>query len=677
MSDRYLIYEQLGAGGGGAVFRAYDSQLRRWVAIKRLTNAADNGETSADIQEQLRQEADSLASLRHPNIVTIFDVASDEQGLFMVMELLEGEDLAHVVARGPLPFDDFKELARQTLEGLIAAHERHILHRDIKPENIKVERLPGGRLQAKIIDFGLARVGLRARKQTEDVDGTVMGSIHYMAPEQLTREPIDERTDLYSLGCVFYEALSGQKAFDGSSMSEVIDKHINHEVSPLHAIAPHVPPWLGAWVERLMAPRPADRPASAQQAIDDFRAWERMPAMVPYMPWMAAPNPVEQAYYAAPVEEAIPVVPIAEPSRSPTAPRQPRPAARAPSARLAPRTGPQAPRGRPVIPAPKKRSKAPLLSGLLFVILGTAYFLMRSGKTDRTADSPASDTAASPSSPAYELPIDRLMPPLDADLALYVTAGVGTLGAGKSSDGKPFPAYVNDSVMRWHDVAPRGRDNVLSLPEGAGALPAKRVVWPVAAEGPSVKGNRAALQLRAGSSKAPVLEGRFKSNAAAFPFGSDTVKGPRGASLALVFQAEASAATVLVTAQGSGGGSLRLETTAGKGLAVVAASSGGQARLESSGIDVTLPTIAVASWEAGSGKLHLLAINPAAKSGGKIPLFQQTAPATAGAPSEPLDHLAIGPCNALIAELLLYASALDEEQRRLLGNTQLRNYYFK
>jgi serine/threonine protein kinase len=248
MADRYKIYEQLGAGGVGTVFRAYDSQLKRWVAIKRLMITSEVREGGGDLQEELRQEADSLASLRHPNIVTIFDVASDDEGLFIVMELLEGEDLADVVARGPLPYDDFKELAYQTLEGLLAAHQRHILHRDIKPENIKAERLPGGRMQAKIIDFGLARVGLRARKQTEDVSGTVLGSIHYMAPEQLTREPVDERTDLYSLGCVFYEALSGRKAFDGPSMADVIDKHINHDVVPLHAIAPTSRPgWVPGW----------------------------------------------------------------------------------------------------------------------------------------------------------------------------------------------------------------------------------------------------------------------------------------------------------------------------------------------------------------------------------------------------------------------------------------------
>src|SRR4051812_7063176 len=131
MAERYKIYEKLGAGGVGAVFRAYDSELKRWVAIKRLLSATDVSSDDSTSAE-LRREADALASLRNPNIVTIFDVATDVEGLFMVMELLEGEDLADVVARGPLHYDDFKELTTQTLEGLLAAHQRHILHRDIK-----------------------------------------------------------------------------------------------------------------------------------------------------------------------------------------------------------------------------------------------------------------------------------------------------------------------------------------------------------------------------------------------------------------------------------------------------------------------------------------------------------------------------------------------------------------
>lgn len=310
MADRYKTYEQLGSGGMGAVFRAYDHDLRRWVAIKRLTLGKDKMGDETLVGD-LRREADALASLRNPNIVTIFDVATDADGLFMVMELLNGEDLADVVERGPLHYDDFKELASQTLEALLAAHQCQILHRDIKPENIKVERLPGGRLQSKIIDFGLARAGLRAGKQTEDQGGTVMGSILYMAPEQLTRQPVDERTDLYSLGCVFYEALSGQKAFDGPDVAAIIDKHINHDLVPLHIIAPHVPPWLGTWVLRLMARNPDDRPHHAQQAIHELRAWEKMatvPAMIPWMPGAYAPLPYStQAYPIAATTSSVPL----------------------------------------------------------------------------------------------------------------------------------------------------------------------------------------------------------------------------------------------------------------------------------------------------------------------------------------------------------------------------------
>ena len=309
MADRYKIYEQLGAGGVGTVYRAYDTQLKRWVAIKRLMTKKEATAEDDSLGDELRAEADSLASLRHPNIVTIFDVASDDEGLFIVMELLEGDDLADVINKGPLHYDDFKELAYQTLEGLLAAHQHHILHRDIKPENIKVERMPGGRMQAKIIDFGLARVGLKARKQTEDVSGTVMGSVHYMAPEQLTREPVDERTDLYSLGCVFYQALSGRKAFDGATMQEIIDRHLKHQLVPLSVAAPHVPPWLAAWVESIIAPNLDDRPASAQVAMETFRAWERAPASAP-APASGPPVDDEPVITVAIVEEDPEPIPV-------------------------------------------------------------------------------------------------------------------------------------------------------------------------------------------------------------------------------------------------------------------------------------------------------------------------------------------------------------------------------
>lgn len=709
MAERYKIYEQLGAGGVGTVFRAYDSQLKRWVAIKRLLTSSEARDSGADIQEELRAEADSLATLRHPNIVTIFDVASDDEGLFIVMELLQGEDLADIVARGPLPYDDFKELAYQTLEALVAAHQHHILHRDIKPENIKAERLPGGRLQAKIIDFGLARVGLKARKQTEDVSGTVMGSIHYMAPEQLTREPVDERTDLYSLGCVFYEALSGQKAFDGPTMSEVIDKHIHHQVAPLHAIAPHVPPWLGAWVERLMAPRPDDRPANAQQAMEDFRAWERMPSMVPYMPWMAMPMAPDPNYYApiptaAPVEDE-PVAVTVIPDEAPPLPARPITAPARPQAQGT-RSGPLtsssgASTGRlshattrsassPLRGEPEKKSRLPLIIGLAVAavaVAGGAFFWMRgenSSSPGTASDASASTGVAATKIPTFELPIGRLMPPLDEDRCLHLIADVGTFQSGSSSDGKPFPAYANDAVFNWRDVAPRGGDNPLFAWQNKVSYAPKRIGWPPQGTGPSVKGNRAALQFKSAPTAPLALQGTLPADTA--PFGSAPTKGPLGATIAVVFErGDAAGTSTVVELAGSGQAALTLQVTPSGSLIAQATGPSGEAKVETKDISAAHPTIAVLSWEAASGKIRLFATNPPPAPKEKVPSFQGLSASAATAPDAPLTRLRIGSgetvpalqFHGLLGELLIYAAALTDEQQRLLGASQLRGYYFK
>lgn len=710
MADRYKIYEQLGAGGVGTVFRAYDSQLKRWVAIKRLLITGEAREGGNDLQEELRQEADSLASLRNPNIVTIFDVASDDEGLFIVMELLEGEDLADVVARGPLPYDDFKELAYQTLEGLLAAHQRHILHRDIKPENIKAERLPGGRMQAKIIDFGLARVGLKARKQTEDVSGTVLGSIHYMAPEQLTREPVDERTDLYSLGCVFYEALSGRKAFDGPSMADVIDKHINHDVIPLHTIAPHVPPWLGAWVERLMAPSPDDRPPNAQQAMEEFRAWERMPSMVPYMPWMAMPMTPEQAaaYYqsqtgsaqvpvyqppvAAEDDEEVVVVAIAETPAPRAAVRPPGTGSQrlgsrtshlgSDSSRLGRHTGTlqhstTAPAG----------SKKKLFMGLaVAAVLAVGGFLLLGKKGGSSALDDLSNAVSGPPKVTFELPEDRMMPPLDEDRCLHVIAGVATLQSNRSSDGKAFPAYANDPVAEWRDLTPRGDDNFIIALEGKPVFAPKRIAWPTATKGPSVKGNRAALSFESVASAPFAMSGQFSASATAFPFGSLPTKGPRGLTIAVVFQGQsASRGGTLLALSNAANESITLQLLPSNALKIIAKGKSGQGDLTSEKIQTDQPTIAVVTWATSSGKIDLLALNPSKELRGALPSFQGSAATTVAAPSAPLTKIAIGSgsnvaseqFHGLLAELIVFSSALNTEQMRLLGSTQLRSYYFK
>ncbi len=270
MAGRYRILEKLGAGGMGAVFKAYDTQLNRYVAVKRLLSKeeADSHNSKSD---DLIKEAGSLATLQHPNIVSVYDLANDDEGFFIVMELLEGETLGDWLQQGPMSLPDFYELATQTLEAILTAHHQSILHRDLKPENIKMLRLPGGRLQAKVLDFGLARLSYGARRMTEDQSGNIMGSIFYMAPEQFLRQPVDGRTDLYALGCLYYYVLSGRRPFDSESVQQIMDLHLQHRVYALNQIAPHVPSTVSDWVMWLMNRDPGHRPAHAQQALESLR----------------------------------------------------------------------------------------------------------------------------------------------------------------------------------------------------------------------------------------------------------------------------------------------------------------------------------------------------------------------------------------------------------------------
>lgn len=716
MAERYKIYEKLGAGGVGAVFRAYDSQLKRWVAIKRLLSANDATGATAD---ELRREADALASLRNPNVVTVFDVATDAEGLFMVMELLEGEDLAHVVQRGPLHYDDFKELASQTLEALLAAHQRHILHRDIKPENIKVERLPGGRMQSKLIDFGLARAGLRARKQTEDQEGTVMGSIYYMAPEQLTREPVDERTDLYSLGCVFYEALSGRKAFDGASMAAVIDQHINHDIVPLHAVAPHVPQWLGAWVARLMAQKPQDRPANAQQAIEEFRAWERMPMMVPYGPWQpypAAPamapaytpqaslppgsdtvplygyQPVpqaEQAAYAQPVAEPMvlqsqPITEVAAHTTELTGGRPMRPV-----------TGPRPVAVRSAPEAEDKasqRAKAKLygIIGAAVLVAAAAGFMLLGGKgQSSTSGGAASTSLLGPSGPpkvTLVLPTDRAFPPVSDDICVHLVAGTGMYGNRKGADGNPAAVHVNEPVLEWHDISPLGNNNLMRTFKNDEARAPKLVLWPAQPNVVGAKTNRPVLDFRPRDGKAAAMNlTDVGDEAGHFPFGSAPTKFEKGMTLAFAFQADASRLpTRILTLSADDSVSVSVRVDADKKL-IAEVRNGSQATtIAGKNMDPTKPCVAVLAWQASSGTVEFRAKDAFGKdfkiAGSKVQV-----------PAKPMVRLQLGQVEdskgrpvpaadqfaGYLADVILYSSWLKNDQVQLLESKALREYYFQ
>ena len=309
---RYEIRSLIGSGGAGKVFKAWDSALRRYVAIKRFGPELGTPTTE---DERAWREAMTLASIQHPNILTVFDFGVDEQGAYVITEFLEGETLDVIAAREPFPMKPFRELVRQTLEGLIAAHQIGLIHRDLKPQNIMVSQLASGALQFKILDFGLAKILQEPQVQTMLGNQSIVGSIFYITPEQLSRHPVDERSDLYAMGCVYYFALTGKQAFEGNSITEIITSHIKHRVAPLHQKRPDLQPVVCDWVMKLMNPHPEHRYQSAAEALTAF---QKIPAAKTILiSSKSSPIRLPDEPVAAPPPEPPPAAAPADSSRPP------------------------------------------------------------------------------------------------------------------------------------------------------------------------------------------------------------------------------------------------------------------------------------------------------------------------------------------------------------------------
>lgn len=262
VGGRYALQQELGRGGVGEVLLAHDLQLERMVAVKRIH--VQMGESGHRAQFAIK-EAKQLARLQHPNIVTVFDVLDHEGDVLMVMEYLRGYTLEDLKA--PLTLEDFVEVARQSLAGLGAAHALGVIHLDIKSTNLMLVWLATGQLQVKLLDFGLATMMEQVTLEETGEDEGVLGSVYTMAPEQLERRPVDVRTDLYSLGCVFYHALTRKDPFRGETVEAIIEAHLQHVFRPLASRRPDLPPAVCAWVEQLMARNPDVRPPDAPTAL--------------------------------------------------------------------------------------------------------------------------------------------------------------------------------------------------------------------------------------------------------------------------------------------------------------------------------------------------------------------------------------------------------------------------
>lgn len=302
IQERYEIRRKLGQGGVGAVYEGFDHQLRRRVAVKRLLESGE--ERSEQAMNELLKECHSLSALNSPNIVQLFDFGQDGDGPFVVMELLDGQTLEMLINKAPFTEADFTVLAEQSLEGLLAAHEAHILHRDIKPCNFMVTWLPSGRMQLKILDFGLAKFSKEPSKQTIAHGNSLLGSIYFMAPEQFEQSPLDYRTDLYALGAVFYYALTGTYPFNGESVAQVMASHLTGQYRDLREYRPDLNPAICQWVMSLISRQAEHRPESCAVALAQFIGIQNH-TFIPQEPIRTAPI-APPSYVDDPSLKAIP-----------------------------------------------------------------------------------------------------------------------------------------------------------------------------------------------------------------------------------------------------------------------------------------------------------------------------------------------------------------------------------
>jgi serine/threonine protein kinase len=257
----YRILKVLGAGGMGVVFQAEDAALKRNVALKAMlpSLAADKS-----ARQRFVREAQAAAAVEHDHIVPIYQVGEDHGVPFLAMPLLKGESLHDRLQREPvLPVAEVVRIGREAAEGLAAAHAHGLVHRDIKPANLWLEGDAG---RVKILDFGLAKAATDAAHLTQL--GAVVGTPAYMAPEQGGGQAPDPRSDLFSLGCVLYQACTGRRPFQGADVLATLAALAMHQPPAPHAVRPEVPRALSDLVMHLLAKKPADRPASAQAVAE-------------------------------------------------------------------------------------------------------------------------------------------------------------------------------------------------------------------------------------------------------------------------------------------------------------------------------------------------------------------------------------------------------------------------
>jgi len=260
---RYRVVKQLGRGAMGIVYLAEDTEIARRVAIKTIALTGDDPERDR-LEARFRQEARAAGGVSHPAIVTIYDVGREGDVAFIAMELVEGRELRDHIQSGVLTPSQAVEIAALVADALAFAHERGVIHRDIKPGNIMV--LPDGRV--KLMDFGIARL---AQPTVKTQTGQMLGSPQYMSPEQIAGDEVDGRADVFSLGVVLYEMVTGVKPFDAPDLSQVLFWVVNMPPKPPSERRPGLPVVLDYIVARALKKKPGERYATAAELAADLR----------------------------------------------------------------------------------------------------------------------------------------------------------------------------------------------------------------------------------------------------------------------------------------------------------------------------------------------------------------------------------------------------------------------
>jgi tRNA A-37 threonylcarbamoyl transferase component Bud32 len=266
LGERYRPVARLGAGAFGEVYRCHDDVLGRDVAVKRIRlETFVEPAQREDLEQRFLREARVAARLRHPNVVTTHEYVATPAASLIIMEFVAGHTLQAVLQqRGRLPLDEAITLIAQAAAALDYAHANQVVHRDVKPANIMIE--PGGHV--KVMDFGIAKLETGANLT---VAGSIMGTPNYMSPEQARGMKVDGRSDLFSLGCVLYECLTGTKPFQGESVSVILVKILTEEPPPVDFATTGLPLAIGAVLKRAMAKDPAARYGSGAELVDALR----------------------------------------------------------------------------------------------------------------------------------------------------------------------------------------------------------------------------------------------------------------------------------------------------------------------------------------------------------------------------------------------------------------------